>query len=126
VTATTAHPRTTARTFGPRHLILTGLLGAAIGAGATLAAVLAPTIAPAAATPSDAARATSAGEQYYAWYTRPSGVGAAPSLIPGAAGTTTAGEQYRAWYTRPGTEDRTLERTTDYYRTWYLRDAGDE
>jgi hypothetical protein len=130
VTATTAYPQSTAHGFGTRHLILTALLGAAIGSGATLLA-LRPDVAAAPVAPatSTSGASTTASEQYRAWYTRPSSGAIAapgPGSVPDARGTTTAGEQYLGWYLR-GTTDRSgWMSIADYYRSWFLRDAGDQ
>ena len=125
MTATTAYPRSTSRELGARHLILAALLGAAIGTGATVT-VVQPAIpaAPAALAPIDRAT-TTAGEQYRAWYTRPSTI-APPSAAPApdARGTTTAGEQYVRWYTRPA-ERAGSTSAGEQYREWFLRDDGD-
>ena len=80
---------------------------------------------------SDVGASTTASEQYMAWYTRAStgttataapGMGTAPDMDA----TTTAGEQYLGWYTRGSRDSSRWTSTTDYYRSWYLRDAGDQ
>jgi hypothetical protein len=98
------------RAFAFRHLLTAFLMGALLATVAALTITM-PRTAPAEVVTADRST-TTAGEQYRAWFDRPSDLGR-PS--------TSASEQYVSWYLRPMAAGSTT--AMEQYLDWYLRDA---